>query len=185
MNKKLYAGALVVLLAPLLVKANKSDAPLRVVSNLDLSRYSGQWYEIARLPNRFENKCVGDVTADYSLANEKRLRVINRCRTKDGRITEAKGVARLADKNGAKSRLKVRFAPSFLSFLPFVWADYQVIELAPDYSYALVGEPGRKYLWILSRTPRMDEVSFRKLTDLAASQGFDVSKLIRTKHGAV
>jgi apolipoprotein D and lipocalin family protein len=183
--KKIYAGALVVLLTTMLVKANKSDAPLRVVSNIDLSRYSGQWYEIARLPNRFEKKCVSDVTANYSLLKENRLRVVNRCRTNNGRFTEAKGVARLADKNGANSRLKVRFAPSFLSFLPFVWADYQVIELAPDYSYALVGEPGRKYLWILSRTPQMDEVSYRKLTDLAASQGFDVSRLVRTKHGAV
>lgn len=185
MNKTIYAGALVMLLTSSLVKANKSDAPLRVVSNLDLSRYSGQWYEIARLPNRFENKCVADVTANYSVLNEKRLRVVNRCRTKNGRISEAKGVARLADKNGGNSRLKVRFAPSFLSFLPFVWGDYQVIELAPDYSYALVGEPGRKYLWILSRTPQLDEGSFRTLTDLAASQGFDVSKLIRTKHGGV
>ena len=77
-----------------------------------------------------------------------------------------------------------RFAPSFLSFLPFVWGDYQVIDLAPDYSYALVGEPGRKYLWILSRTPQMDESTLSKLTERAAAQGFDESKLMRVKHGA-
>ncbi|MDQ3920158.1 MAG: lipocalin family protein, partial [Acidobacteriota bacterium] len=83
---------------------------------------------------------------------------------------------------GPNSRLKVRFAPGLLSFLPFVWGDYQIIELAPDYSHALVGEPGRKYLWILSRTPRMDEATYRRLTERAASEGFDVSRLIRTRH---
>jgi apolipoprotein D and lipocalin family protein len=185
MNKKLFAGSLLLLTAAMVAKANnETQPPLKVVSSLDLSRYNGLWYEVARLPNSFEKKCVADVTAQYSPLPDGRIQVVNRCRKADGEITEAKGVAQRAEKNGPNSRLKVRFAPSFLSFLPFVWGDYQVIDLAPDYSYALVGEPGRKYLWILSRTPQMDESTLSKLTERAAAQGFDVSKLMRVKHGA-
>ncbi|HJU54257.1 MAG TPA: lipocalin family protein [Pyrinomonadaceae bacterium] len=184
MRKRIAAAGLLMLSAALLVRAERKEkAPLRVVPSVDLSRYAGLWYEIARLPNRFEEKCAGDVTAHYSLTEAARLKVVNRCRKKNGEMSEAEGVARLADKRGANTRLKVRFAPSFLSFLPFVWGDYQIIELAPDYSYALVGEPSRKYLWILSRTPRMDEDTYRKLTEAASSQGFDVSRLVRTKQG--
>ena len=184
MRKRIAAAGLLMLLVAAAVRAEKKDkAPLRVEPTVDLSRYAGQWYEIARLPNSFQEKCAGDVTAQYAPLGAGRLKVVNRCRKPDGRMTEAEGVARLADKKGANSRLKVRFAPGFLSFLPLVWGDYQIMELAPDYSYALVGEPGRKYLWILSRTPQMDEGTYRKLTEAAASQGFDVSRLVRTKQG--
>lgn len=184
MRKRIAAAGLLMLFVAAAVRAEKKDeAPLRVEPTVDLSRYAGQWYEIARLPNSFQEKCAGDVTAQYALLDAGRLKVVNRCRKPSGGMTEAEGVARLADKKGANSRLKVRFAPAFLSFLPFVWGDYQIMELAPDYSYALVGEPGRKYLWILSRTPQMDEGAYRKLTETAASQGFDVSRLVRTKQG--
>jgi apolipoprotein D and lipocalin family protein len=184
MSQKLAAAGLLMMFAASVVRAEGKDrAPLRVEPTVNLSRYEGLWYEIARLPNSFQEKCAGDVTAQYALLDAGRLKVVNRCRKPSGGMTEAEGVARLADKKGANSRLKVRFAPSFLSFLPFVWGDYQIMELAPDYGYALVGEPGRKYLWILSRTPRMDEDTYRKLTEAAASQGFDVSRLVRTKQG--
>lgn len=183
-RKKVAASGLLMLSAALLVRAEKRErAPLRVVPSVDLARYAGLWYEMARLPNRFEEKCAGDVTAEYSVTGASRLRVVNRCRKKNGEMTEAAGEARPADKKGANSRLKVRFAPGFLSFLPFVWGDYQIMELAPDYGHALVGDPSRKYLWILSRAPRMDEETYRKLTEAARSQGFDVSRLIRTKQG--
>lgn len=86
-------------------------------------------------------------------------------------------------KKFAAAGLLVMFAPSFLSFLPFVWGDYQIIELAPDCGHAVVGDPGRKYLWILSRAPRMDEATYRRLAEAAAAQGFDTSRLIRTRHG--
>ena len=184
MRKRIAAAGLLMLFVAALARAEKKEkAPLRVEPTVDLSRYAGRWYEIARLPNSFQEKCAGDVTAQYALLGAGRIKVVNRCRKRDGRMTEAEGVARLADKKGANSRLKVRFAPGYLSFLPFVWGDYQIMELAPDYSYALVGEPGRKYLWILSRTPQMDEGTYRKLTETAASQGFDVSRLVRTKQG--
>ena len=184
MNRKVVAAGLLVLFAALLVRAERKEKePLRVVPTVDLPRYAGLWYEVARLPNRFEEKCAGDVTAEYTVKGAGRLKVVNRCRKQDGRLTEAVGDAKLADKAGPNSRLKVRFAPGFLSFLPFVWGDYQIIELAPDYTYAVVGAPDRKYLWVLSRTPQMDEATYQRLTEAARSQGFDVSRLIRTKHG--
>ena len=165
-----------------LVKADKKGRePLRVVPSVDLERYAGTWYEIARLPNRFQKKCAGDVAATYTVRSDGGLDVLNRCRKADGQLTEAKGRARVADKRGPNSKLKVRFAPAFLSLLPFVWGDYQVIDLAPDYSYALVGEPGRKYLWVLSRTPRMDEETYARALARGAAEGFDVSKLVRTE----
>jgi apolipoprotein D and lipocalin family protein len=184
MSKQLAAAGVLVLFASMLVGGeNEEREPLRVVPSVDLARYAGLWYEVARLPNRFEEKCAGDVTAEYTPLKDGRVKVVNRCRKKDGRLSSAEGVARIADKRGSNSRLKVRFAPSFLSFLPFVWGDYQIIELAPDYSHALVGDPGRKYLWILSRTPQLDEAVFNSLAESARAQGFDVSKLIRTRHG--
>ena len=184
MNKKIVAAGLLLLTAALMVKAERKEKePLRVVPSVDLPRYAGLWYEVARLPNRFEEKCAGDVTAEYTLQGADRLKVVNRCRKKDGNRTEAVGEAKPADKDGPNSRLKVRFAPGFLSFLPFVWGDYQIIELAPDYTYAAVGSPDRKYLWLLSRTPQMDEATYQRLAEAARAQGFDVSKLIRTKHG--
>lgn len=184
MGKKILAAALLLMTAALLARAErKSKEPLRVVGSIEFARYAGLWYEVARLPNRFEEKCAGDVTAEYTLRGDGRLTVVNRCRKTDGRTTAAEGVARVRDKRGPNSRLKVRFAPSFLSFLPFVWGDYQIIELAPDYTHAVVGDPGRNYLWILSRAPRMDAETYRRLVESARAQGFDVSRLILTPHG--
>jgi apolipoprotein D and lipocalin family protein len=95
-------------------------------------------------------------------------------------VTRAEGVARRAEARGPASRLKVRFAPAFLSFLPFVWGDYWIVELDQDYRHALVAEPSRRYLWILSRRPEMDEATYGKLTDRAHALGFDTSRLLRT-----
>ena len=184
MRKRVFAAGVLLLFAAFLVRAErKGKEPLRVVPSVDLPRYAGLWYEVARLPNRFEEKCAGDVTAEYTPKGAGRLEVVNRCRKRDGQMSEAVGEAKLADKEGPNSRLKVRFAPSFLSFLPVVWGDYQIIELAPDYSYAVVGAPDRKYLWVLSRSPRLDEATYLRLLEEARAQGFDVSRMIRTQHG--
>ncbi|HEX4999899.1 MAG TPA: lipocalin family protein, partial [Terriglobia bacterium] len=145
-----------------------------VVPDVDLQRYAGEWHEIARLPNRFQKDCIVDVTANYTLRKDGRIDVTNRCRTKDGKFIEAKGVAKTVGKGQPNSVLKVRFAPAFLSFLPMVWGDYQILALAPDYSYAAVGSPDLKYLWILSRTPHMPENTYQKLVEAMRSQGFNV-----------
>jgi apolipoprotein D and lipocalin family protein len=163
----------------LMTGAMSQAAPLTVVRNLDPDRYVGEWFEIARLPNRFQNKCAGDVVARYTRRPDGGFDVVNRCRKADGTITDAAGVARTV-KGAPTSVLQVRFAPAFLSFLPQVWGDYQVIALDDAYRYALVGTPDRKYLWVLSRTPELDAATYGELMSIATQQGFDVSKVIRT-----
>jgi apolipoprotein D and lipocalin family protein len=157
------------------------EQPLRVVESVDLARYAGKWYEIARLPNKFQARCVGEVVARYSVRPDRRLDVINQCRESDGELVEARGIAR---KGSSKSDaiLQVRFAPALLSFLPMVWGDYWIIGLGPDYTWAVVGEPGRQYLWILSRSPRMTESSYGQALEIAAGNGFDVSRVVKTPH---
>ncbi len=154
---------------------------LKVVPNVDLEKYSGTWFEIARLPNKFQNKCAGNVTATYKLLEDGKISVINRCKKNDGSIIEAEGIAKLANKNGPNSKLKVRFAPAILSFLPFVWGDYWIIELSADYTYAVVGEPKRNYLWVLSRTPQIDEELYNNLLEKIKLHGYDVNKLVKTR----
>lgn len=155
--------------------------PLLVVPSVDFSRYAGRWFEIARLPNRFQKDCVGETTATYTVLDETQLKVVNECRKSTGRIEQAEGKAQVADKGGLTSKLKVRFAPAWLSWLPSVWGDYWIMDLGPDYSYAVIGTPDRKYFWILSRTPQVEEPVYEKLKEQAAAAGFNVALLVRTK----
>ena len=156
-----------------------SSAEVRTVPFVDLDRYVGDWFEIARYPNRFQRTCLGDVRASYTRRPDGRLDVVNRCRADDGWI-EARGVARVVD-DRTFSRLKVRFAPVWLSFVPFVWGDYWIIGLADDYSWAVVGSPDRDYLWILARTPRLDDQRAAAARAAARSSGFDLDRLRPTK----
>lgn len=158
-----------------------AQPPLRVVEEVDYARYAGTWFEIARLPFRFQEQCVSDVTATYAPRPDGRITVTNRCRRSSGEIDEATGVARRVDRR-PPSVLKVRFAPAFLSFLPMVWGDYQVIALGADYDHVMVGTPDRKYLWILARTPRIDPALYSSLVAQARSQGFEVARLLETLH---
>ena len=160
----------------------KAFKTLDVVPSVDMLRYIGTWYEIARLPNRFQEKCAGDVTATYSILDNGEIMVVNRCRQENGEITGTEGRARRASDDEPNTKLEVRFAPAFLSFLPFVWGDYWIIDLAPDYSYAVVGEPERKYLWVLARSQKMDETLFSEILGRVRSQGYEITSLIRTKH---
>lgn len=147
---------------------------LEVVSAVDLSRYAGRWYEIARLPNRFEKKCADSVTATYTLRSDGKVDVVNRCRKANGEFTTAKGKAKIADKK-TNAKLKVTF------FWPF-YGDYWILDLGPDYQYAVVGSPDRDYLWILSRTPQFDEQLYQQLVEKMAARGFETEKMIRTSH---
>lgn len=166
-------------LAPFALLA-PARAAERVVSvpELDISRYAGQWYEIARLPASFQEECVGDAMAHYTLDRPGRIGVRNSCRTADGEIKTVQGTARRVE--GHPGRLKVRFAPDWLSFVPFVWNDYWVIELDPGYQWAMVGDPDREYLWILSRMPSMEPELFERLKARAEAMGYDVEPLITT-----
>ena len=156
-----------------------ASSPVRSIPSVDLTRYAGRWYEIARYPNRFQRQCVGDVTAEYTQERD-RIRVVNRCRKADGTMDSAEGVAKQTP-GKPDSQLKVRFAPAVLSFIPAVWGDYWIIGLAPDYSYAVVGEPSRNYLWILSRTPRLESSAYSEALETAKANGFDPNRLERTK----
>jgi apolipoprotein D and lipocalin family protein len=164
-------------LQPAAVSA-QTPPPVRTVPFVDLDRYAGDWFEIARFENRFQRQCVSDVRATYARRADGRVDVVNRCRTADG-DTEALGVARIVDEQ-TSAKLKVRFAPAWLSWLPKVWGDYWIIGLAPDYSWAVVGDPGRDYLWILAREPHLDEASMAVAREAARDNGFDITRLVPT-----
>lgn len=125
-------------------------AALATIDALDVPRYMGRWFEIAKYPNWFQKKCVSDTRAEYSLKAEGGVQVINRCRLDNGEWSEAVGFARQIG-GPASPKLEVRFAPAWLSFLPAVWGDYWVIDLDPEYQLVAISEPRREYLWILSR----------------------------------
>ncbi|MET0755509.1 MAG: lipocalin family protein [Pseudoxanthomonas sp.] len=163
---------LLVCLAPRAWAAN----PVTSVPALDISRYAGQWYEIAHLPMSFQDKCTGNITAAYTLREDALIGVRNACSTADGETSLVEGLARPV--KGHPGRLEVRFAPNWLSWLPFVWADYWVIDLDPGYTWAVVGEPDREYLWILSREPRMDRALFEQIKIRAIAMGYDLGPLI-------
>jgi len=170
------------LLSPPPARADGPKAPDRKLTEvtsvpaLDLSRYAGHWHEIAHLPVSFQKKCVGEISAAYTLREDGLVGVRNSCRTKSGDIAVAEGVARKVPEH--PGRLEVRFAPDWLSWVPIVWADYWVVALDPGYQWALVGEPDRKYLWILSRSPTMPRAQFDEIKARAAAMGYDLDPLI-------
>jgi apolipoprotein D and lipocalin family protein len=176
---------LIAVLSTLLPAAPAVGAgPVEPVPSLELERYAGRWFEIARYPQFFQRNCARNVTAEYTLRDDGRIRVVNRCLREDGREIDARGEARRADPAGPASRLEVRFAPRWLSALPFVWADYWVIALDPEYRWAVVGSPSRKYLWILSRTPQLDETTYDRILESIGFQGYDPAGLTRTQQSA-
>ena len=171
------------LAAAALAVQEPAPGPVRSVPAVDLQRYAGSWHEVARFPNKFQAKCLAETVATYELLPNGQIQVVNTCRVADGKTIRAEGRARLADKAGPTSRLKVRFAPAFLSWLPMVWGDYWVLDLTDDYGAALVGTPDRKYLWVLSRTPELADSTWQRLVATAAGQGFDVARLVRSGPG--
>lgn len=153
---------------------------LTTIASLDVPRYMGTWYEIAKYPNRFQKKCVADTRADYSLQPDGRVQVINRCRQADGDMKVAVGAARqVGDTHSPK--LEVRFAPAWLSFIPAVWGDYWVIDLDPAYQLVAVSEPTREYLWVLSRTAKAEPAAYDALLARLASKGFDLKRLEQSR----
>lgn len=146
---------------------------LTVVPRVDIDRYLGTWYEIARYPNRFQKGCVA-VTADYSLREDGKIRVVNACRKGglDGPVKRIEGKAWVVDRE-TKAKLKVQF------FWPFRGA-YWIIDLGRDYEYAVVGHPNRKYLWILSRSPEMGPELYEAILERLPRQGYDPGLLERT-----
>jgi apolipoprotein D and lipocalin family protein len=147
--------------------------PLKTVDHVDLKRYMGKWYEIAAFPQRFEKGCHC-TTAEYELTEKSYVRVLNTCRkdSPGGKIKRARGKGFLV-KGSNNAKLRVQF------FWPFR-GNYWIIDLAEDYSFAVVGDPTRQYLWILCRTPQMDQALYRQILDRVEAMGFDVSRLEMT-----
>jgi apolipoprotein D and lipocalin family protein len=146
---------------------------LPTVSHVDLDRYLGTWYEIARYPAPFQEGCVA-TNASYSKHERGGIRVLNRCLVEslDGELREAEGRARVVDTE-TNARLKVTF------FWPF-YGDYWVLGLGEDYEWALIGEPSRKYLWILSRSPHMDPDVYAGILGRLPALGYDAERLLTT-----
>lgn len=153
---------------------------LSTIAVLDLPRYMGTWYEIAKFPNWFQKKCTGATSAEYRLKNDGMVQVVNRCRLESGEMTEAIGAARQIGP-ASSPKLKVRFAPGWLSFLAFVWGDYWVIDLDEHYQLVAVSEPKKEYLWILARTPNIDPDDYKNLLTRLVQKGFDLRKLELTR----
>ena len=170
---KLVVSGLMLVGGCSMARATGSDAALGTVEKVELNRYIGRWYEIAKYPNRFERKCQSNVTANYAIRPDGKVSVVNSCTTHEGNVTQSSGWAKVVDQEtGAK--LKVTF------FWPF-FGDYWILELGPKYEYAVVGEPSRKYLWILSRSPKMDDALYAEVTGRLAAKGYDASKLERMR----
>ena len=177
---KIHSAVLVSLFCLFSLAAHgQSDEPVKTISSLDVPRYLGTWYEIAKFPNWFQRKCASNTKAVYSVRPDGNLKVLNSCKAADGIVSDAEGTARqIGSKDSPK--LEVRFAPAWLSFLPVVWGDYWVIDLDPQYQVAAVSDPRREYLWVLSRTPQLDKKTYDELLQRLQAQQFDVRKLETT-----
>lgn len=161
-------------------EAQAGSGALKTIPALDVPRYMGVWFEIAKFPNWFQRKCTGATRAEYSLKPDGSVQVINRCRAQSGETIEAVGAARQVGP-ASSPRLEVRFAPAWLSFLPLVWGDYWVIDLDERYQLVAVSEPKKEYLWILARTPHVDPHDYQSLLARLSKMGFDLSKLELTQ----
>lgn len=152
-----------------------ADLPNQPVSALELSRYEGKWHEIAHIPVFYQRKCTGAATSTYTPNQDGSLRVLTTCTTSKG-LKSVNGVAKYTSDN--PGAFKVRFAPAWLRWLPQAWIDYWVIDIDPDYRWAVIGEPGRKHLWIMSRDTRMSRHLYEQLVARARDRGYPVKKLI-------
>jgi apolipoprotein D and lipocalin family protein len=166
---------LLVIFGVALFGAAYSQEKPTVVSTVDLKKYAGTWYEIARLPNSFEKK-LKCITATYTLRNDGKIDVLNKGYyiTEPAKVNTAKGIAWLPDKN-SPAKLKVQF------FWPFS-GNYWIIDLDKDYKYVLVGDPSYKYMWILCREKKMAEETYRMLLKKATDNGFDIKPIIKVDH---
>lgn len=155
-----------------------SNEPITVPS-VDLNRYLGTWFEIARKPMRHEDEHSSDVTAHYSLNEDGSVRVLNSCLDDKNEVDYAEGKATAVDDTNAK--LEVTFLPAGLRWIPFTKGDYWILRLDADYQTALVGDPDRKYLWLLHRQHAMPEATINEWLQFAAAQGYDISDIIRPR----
>jgi len=160
----------VIVLASINILAQQN--PPTTVKYVDLNKYTGLWYEIAKIPNSFQDQCVKNTTAKYILKDDGEFAVLNSCIDEDGKIDEADGIARIVDKK-TNAKLEVSFV-SFFGWRPF-WGDYWIIGLDENYQWAIVGTPNRKYGWVLSRTPQLDKSIIDKIFQILKENNYNPS----------
>ncbi len=146
--------------------------PPKTVKYVDLKKYIGLWYEIAKIPNSFQDHCVKGTTAKYVMKDDGEITVINSCIDEDGKIDDADGIARVVDKK-TNAKLEVSFV-SFFGWRPF-WGDYWIIGLDENYKWAIVGTPNRKYGWVLSRTPQLNKETMDSIFQIIKEQGYNTN----------
>ena len=162
------------------VVAKRAKRELASAAHVDLDRFVGSWFEIARLPDKHDLDCLSDTRATYA-RTEDGLRLLSLCRRPDGSIKRSTGRARLAD-DATQARFRISYAPAAMDFLPFVWSEYTIIDVADDYSTAVIGTADRKHLWLLARKPSIDDDVRKDFINKARAQGFDTSALAYTQH---
>lgn len=180
---KIAVGGAVLVGLGLATMAYAQKEPLPTVEKVELDRYLGVWYEVARKPMSFQNKCDRDVTATYTLNENGNIKVDNRCITKNGEQTVSIGEA-FVQNAPFNTKLKVSFLPEFIRWMPIGRGDYWVLKLDEDYQTVLVGEPHRKYMWVLSRTPQAKPEVINEYLEYAKSLGYNLDDIIHTKQTA-
>lgn len=160
----------VLLLVSCASSQDKDLPPLTTVEQVDLNKYVGLWYEIAKIPNSFQDQCAYGTTAEYELLKDGSIKVINKCYDENGEPDIADGVANVVDKK-TNSKLEVSFV-SFLGIRPF-WGDYWIIGLDENYQWAVVGTPNRKYGWVLSRTPSLPDEIMQEIFSVLKEQNYN------------
>jgi apolipoprotein D and lipocalin family protein len=187
-------AALALCAAPAAWASGPAPPPL---PELDLAAYMGRWHQVALFPNRFQKQCLDSTTATYTLLPEGQVRVLNRCRTAsgwdeaEGRVRLGPGAQRRAEATVAPAVLEVSFLPAALRWLPVGWGAYHVLHLGPPVSstaataatatWAIVGEPSREFLWVLSRPPTLEPAQWQQVEAEIRRLGYDPARLQRDK----
>lgn len=165
-------------LAMLLLLAPAAHA-VTTVDQVDLTRYVGKWYEVASMPQWFQKVCVGGSQAEYSVLPNGRIKVANSCLLEDGSRKLTLGEAKVVD-GDTNAKLRVTFAKIFGKYVYAFGGDYWVIDLEPNYNYAVVGHPTKEYGWILSRNPSLSDQDFLTIANNLEAQGYDVCQFMTT-----
>ena len=169
-NKKIFIISLLIFLPQTLFPQEKSLPELVTVDKVDLKKYVGLWYEVAKIPNSFQDQCIYGTTAEYKIDEDGYIIVTNSCYDEEDKLDTAEGLAKVVNKN-TNAKLEVSFV-SFLGIRPF-WGDYWIIGLDENYQWAVVGTPSRKYGWILSRTPSLPDSTMENIFEILKSQHYN------------
>lgn len=151
----------------------------QTVPKVELNRYMGKWYEIAKIPNTFQKTCISDITVNYTLLANNHVAGVNACRKANGELYKLNIDGKVQDASNAKIVFKI--TSSWLRFIPMVRADYWIVDLAQNYSYAAVATADGKYLWILARQPQLDQSVYQQILQRVAKQGFATEKVLKNK----